>query len=118
AHHVKSGGGRHRYVVRTRSGRSLWVEVAARDGWQTMLPGRLYRALRFRDPADGRPFTGLRELSEHEALVALKARGDGVPTPELEAIGEVDPGGYLLAYQAVDGRSLRSRSDLGPEVLP
>lgn len=118
AHHVKSGGGRHRYVVRTRSGRSLWVEVAARDGWQTMLPGRLYRALRFRDPADGRPFTGLRELSEHEALVALKARGDGVPTPELEAIGEVDPGGYLLAYQAVDGRSLRSRSDLGAEVLP
>lgn len=118
AHHVKSSGGRHHYVVRSRSDRSLWVEVAARDGWQTMLPGRLYRALRFRDAADGRPFAGLRELTEHEALVALKARSDGVPTPELEAIGEVDPGGYLLAYRAVDGRSLRRREDLGPEILP
>ena len=82
-----------------------------------MLPGRLYRAMRFRDPADGRPFAGLRELSEHEALVALKARIDGVPTPEIEAIGEVDLGGHLLAYRAVDGRSLLARSDLGPEVL-
>lgn len=118
AHHVKSTRGRHHYIVATRSGRSLWVEVAARDGWQTMLPGRLHRALRFRDAADGRPFAGLRELTEHEALVALKARGDGVPTPELEAIGEVDPGGYLLAYHAVDGRSLRHRSDIGAEVLP
>lgn len=116
--HVRSAGGRHHYVAMTRSSQKLWVEVAARDGWQTMLPGRLYRALRFRDAADGRPFTGLRELSEHEALVALKASMDGVPTPTLEAIGEVDEGGYLLAYGAVEGRSLRSRTDLGPEVLP
>ena len=117
-HHERSAGGRHHYSVGRRSGESLWVEIAARDGWQTMAPGRLYRALRFRDAADGRPFAGLRELTEHEALVALKARSDGVPTPEVEAIGEVDPGGYLLAYKAINGRSLRSRTDLGPEVLP
>lgn len=117
-HHVRSANGRHFYLVESRSGRRLWTEVAARDGWQTMLPGRLYRALRFRDPADGRPFAGLRELAEHEALVALKARADGVPTPELDAIGEVDPGGHLLAYRAVDGRSLRVRADLDADVLP
>lgn len=116
--HVRSSGGRHHYTVASRSGTDLWVEVAARDGWQTMAPGRLYRALRFRDAADGRPFAGLRELTEHEALVALKARSDGVPTPELDAIGEVDPGGYLLAYRAVDGTSLRSTSEAGPDVLP
>ncbi|MFN8051227.1 MAG: lysylphosphatidylglycerol synthase transmembrane domain-containing protein [Acidimicrobiales bacterium] len=117
-HHVHSGSGRHHFLVRSITGRRLWVEVAARDGWQTMLPGRLYRALRFRDAADGRPFAGLREMTEHEALVALKARGDGVPTPEIEAIGEVDNGGYLLAYRAVEGRSLRKRTDIGAEALP
>jgi len=117
-HHERSAGGRHHYTVGRRSGDPLWVEIAARDGWQTMAPGRLYRALRFRDAADGRPFAGLRELTEHEALVALKARSDGVPTPDVEAIGEVDPGGYLLAYRAVDGRSLRSRRDLDASALP
>ena len=55
-HHERSAGGRHHYSVGRRSGESLWVEIAARDGWQTMAPGRLYRALRFRDAADGRPF--------------------------------------------------------------
>ena len=118
ARHVRSASGRHEYTVDTRSGNRLWVEVAARDGWQTMLPGRLYRALRFRDPADGRPFAGLRELSEHEALVALRAEVAGVPTPTIEAIGEVDPGGHLIAFRASEGRSLRSRPELGAEVLP
>ncbi|MBX7068509.1 MAG: flippase-like domain-containing protein [Microthrixaceae bacterium] len=116
--HSRSNSGRHHFTVDTRSGNRLWVEISARDGWQTMLPGRLYRAIRFRDAADGRPFAGLRELTEHKALVSLKARADGVPTPEVEAIGEVDPGGYLLAFRAVDGASLRSRSDLGADVLP
>lgn len=49
--HVRSAGGRHHFSAHTRSGKRLWVEVSARDGWQTMLPGRLYRAMRFRDPS-------------------------------------------------------------------
>lgn len=115
--HDRSWGGRHHYRVARRSGDSLWVEVAARDGWQTMLPGRIYRALRFRDAADDRPLAGLRELTEHEALIALKARGDGVPTPEVEAIGEVDPDGYLVAYRLLDGTSLATQDDLDASVL-
>ncbi|MBK6670160.1 MAG: flippase-like domain-containing protein [Actinobacteria bacterium] len=110
--------GRHLFDVTTTSDVRLRVEVAARDGWQTMLPGRLYRALRFRDPADGQPFASLRELVEHEALVTLKARGDGVPTLELEAIGEVDPNGYLLAFHRSDSRPLSERPDLDERVLP
>jgi undecaprenyl-diphosphatase len=116
--HTRSAGGRHHYRVTSHAGHALWVEVAARDGWETMLPGRLYRALRFRDPADGRPFASIRELTEHEALATLKARGDGVPTLEIEAVGEIEPGAYLLAYRAVDGSLLANREDIGPEVLP
>lgn len=114
----RSIGGRHHFEVLTKGGQELWVEVAARDGWQTMLPGRLYRALRFRDPADGRPFAGLRETTEHEALVALKALGDGVPTLVVEAIGGVEPDGYLLAFRAIDAESAHRSEQLTEDDLP
>ncbi|MEZ5322654.1 MAG: hypothetical protein R2698_11400 [Microthrixaceae bacterium] len=94
------------------------MEVAARDGWQQMLPGRLYRTLRFRDPADGRPFAGVRELSEHEALVAMKARLDGVPTAEVVGIGEVDVGSHLIAYEEIDGTPLSECDDVDAAILP
>ena len=116
--HIKSVSGRHEYQVMTNGAISLRVLVAARDGWQTMLPGRLYRAVRFRDPADGRPFAGLRELAEHEALVSLKAEAGGVPTPTLEAIGEVDEGGgYLLAFRDSDTTPFSEVAEPGDDAL-
>ena len=43
---------------------------------------------------------------EHEAFVALVARSLGVRTPSVRAFATADPNGYVLAYDAIDGRSL------------
>lgn len=118
AKHSSSASGRHSYQVMTNGGLPLSVHVSARDGWQTMLPGRLYRAVRFRDAADGNPFAGLRSLAEHEALVSLKAQTSGVATPALEAIGEIDEGGgYLLAFRDENLTPLSERPELTVEDL-
>ena len=67
---------------------------------------RLYRRIQPRNLADEKPFSSLRRTVEHEALVSLTARHLGVHTPQLTAFATAEPDGYVLAYEAVDGRSL------------
>ena len=43
---------------------------------------------------------------EHEAFLALAARDLGIPTPRMRALAVAEPNAYVLAYEAVDGRSL------------
>jgi undecaprenyl-diphosphatase len=56
---------------------------------------------------------------EHEALVALAARDRGVRTPQLVAFATAEPNGYVLAYEAIAGRSLDrvDAAELTDEVL-
>jgi len=87
-------------------GSRLFVKVLGDDERSADRLFRLYRRLSPRDLGDERPFTTLRRAVEHEALVALAARDVGVRTPGLVALARVEPNGFALAYQAIDGGSL------------
>jgi undecaprenyl-diphosphatase len=59
-----------------------------------------------RDLGDERPFSTLRRAVEHEALVALAARDVGIRTPRLIGFATAEPNSFVLAYDAIEGRSL------------
>jgi glycosyltransferase 2 family protein len=99
------------FRVRLADGRQLFVKIISRDAWAALLPVRLYRMARFRDIGQDRPFRSLRSLVEHEALCALKAHSDGVPTARLAAIAEFPPDAMLMAF---DAQPFRALSELEP----
>lgn len=100
------------FRVQLAGGRQLFVKIVSRDSWAALLPVRMYRAVRFRDVGQDRPFRSLRSVVEHEALCSLKAFSDGVPTTRLAEIAEFPPDSMLMAF---DGRPLQSLRDLPPE---
>jgi glycosyltransferase 2 family protein len=87
-------------------GRPLFVKALGQDQRSADLLFRVYRWLNRRDLGDERPFSSLRRGVEHEALVALAARDMGIRTPRLVAFATADPNAFVLAYEAIEGRSL------------
>jgi glycosyltransferase 2 family protein len=87
-------------------GRPLFVKALGEDQRSADLLFRVYRWLNRRDLGDERPFSSLRRGVEHEALVALAARDLGVRTPRLVAFATAEPHAFMLAYEAIEGRSL------------
>jgi undecaprenyl-diphosphatase len=85
---------------------TLFVKALGADERSADLLFRLYRYVQPRNFGDERPFSSLRRTVEHEALVALAARASGVRTPRLQAFATAHPHGYVLAYEAIDGKSL------------
>ena len=100
------------FSVQLAGGRRLFVKIVSRDSWAALLPVRMYRAVRFRDVGQDRPFRSLRSAVEHEALCSLKAYSDGVPTARLAEIAEFPPDSMLMAF---DARPLQSLRNLPPE---
>jgi glycosyltransferase 2 family protein len=100
-------------------GDKLFVKALGDDERSADVLFRLYRRLNPRDFGDEKPFSTLRRTVEHEALVALAARDLGVRTPRLRAFATADPNGYVLAYEAIEGKSLDrvDGSDITDEVL-
>ena len=94
------------YFGETTAGDRLFVKTLGADERSADRLFRLYRRLVPHDLGDEKPFTTLRRAVEHEALVALAARSVGVRTPRLVALAPAEPNGFVLAYEAVDGRSL------------
>jgi undecaprenyl-diphosphatase len=92
-------------------GQQLIVKVINRDFWAALLPVQLYRAARFRDIGQDRPFRSLRSAVEHEALCALKAHSDGVPTARLAVVAEFPPNAMMMAF---DAQARQSLSELDP----
>jgi undecaprenyl-diphosphatase len=84
----------------------MFVKALGEDERSADLMFRLYRRIQPRDLGDEKPFSTLRRAVEHEALVALAARDLGVRTPRLRAVATVEPNGYVLAYDRIEGRSL------------
>jgi undecaprenyl-diphosphatase len=58
------------------------------------------------DLGDERPFSSLRRAVEHEAFLALAVRDLDILTPRVRAFASAEPNGFVLAYEAVAGRSL------------
>jgi glycosyltransferase 2 family protein len=94
------------YFGVTAAGERLFVKVLGDDERSADVLFRLYRRITRRDFGDEKPFSTLRRAVEHEAFVALAARDLGVRTPRLRAFTTADPNGYVVAYEAIEGKSL------------
>ncbi len=99
------------FRVYVEDGQQLIVKVISRDLWTALLPVQMYRAARFRDVGQDRLFRSLRSSAEHEALCALKAHSDGVPTARLAVVAEFPPNAMMMAF---DAQSRMSLSELDP----
>jgi hypothetical protein len=86
-------------------GQPLFVKALGTDERSADLLFRIYRWVQPRDLGDEKPFSSLRRAVEHEALVSLAARDNGIRTPRLVGFATVQPDGYALAYEAIAGRS-------------
>ena len=84
----------------------MFVKALGADERKADILFRLVRSVLPRDLGDERPFSSLRRAVEHEAFVALAASQNGVRTPPLAGFASAEPGGFVLAYVAIDGRSL------------
>jgi undecaprenyl-diphosphatase len=100
-------------------GAKLFVKALGTDERSADLLFRLYRGLLPHNFGDEKPFNSLRRSVEHEAFVALNASALGVRTPALRAFATADPNGYVLAYEAIEGKSLDrlDPSDVSDEVM-
>ncbi len=87
-------------------GTKLFVKALGTDERSADRLFRVYRGLLPHNFGDEKPFSSLRRSVEHEAFVALTASALGVRTPALRAFATADPNGYVLAYEAIEGRSL------------
>ena len=106
------------WFATTTDGTALFVKTLGRDERDADLLFRVYRYFRLKNVGDQRPFSSLRRAVEHEALVALKARDSGVRTPRVRNVATVGPDGMLLAYEAIDGRSIDSiEGDFDDDLL-
>jgi hypothetical protein len=94
------------YFGATTDGQPLFVKALGLDQRSADLLFRLYRSISRRQLGDERPFSSLRRTVEHEALVALAARDLGILTPRLVAFAAAEPNSFVLAYEAIEGRSL------------
>jgi undecaprenyl-diphosphatase len=99
------------YFGETVDGERVFVKALGEDERSADVLFRLYRRVTPRDFGDEKPFTTLRRTVEHEALVALAARDLGIPTPRLRAFARAEPNGYVLAYDAIEGKSLDRLDD-------
>lgn len=99
------------YFATLDDGSGLFVKVLGEEERAADLLFRVYRFLRLKDVGDDRPFSSLRRTVEHEALLALMARDVGIRTPRLRGVVSVGTDSMLLAYDAIDGRSLDALGD-------
>jgi glycosyltransferase 2 family protein len=100
-------------------GSRLFVKALGADERSADLLFRLYRRIQRRNFGDEPSFSTLRRAVEHEAFVALAVRAMGVRTPTLRAFATAEPNGYVLAYEAIEGRSLDrlDPSEVSDDVL-
>jgi glycosyltransferase 2 family protein len=107
------------YFAVGSDGGKLFVKALGQDERSADLLFRLYRWAQRHDLGDERPFSSLRRAVEHEAFVALAARDLGIRTPRLRAFTSAEPGAFVLAYDAVEGRSLdrASPDEITDDVL-
>ncbi len=102
-----------------RSGRELFVKIMSREAWTSQLPLRTWRWIRFRGVGDDHPFAAMRRPVDREALGALKAYADGVPTARLAVSTSIGVDSKLLAFDSFEAHPLSMFADdeWTPEIL-
>jgi glycosyltransferase 2 family protein len=90
----------------TAGGDGIFVKVVGREERSNDLLFRFYRWLRFRGLGDEAIASSLKQSIEQEALVAALAAGDGVRTPRLLGVTEIDADRLALAFVRISGSSL------------
>ena len=98
------------YFATTDDGRQMFIKVMGPEERAADAMYRSYRTARLRG-GEERLFVSVRRAVEHEAMVSLKTRADGVSTPRLISMAEVGPTSLLLAYERVGGRTLDAVPD-------
>ena len=99
------------YFATLANGDAGFVKVVSSEERSADLLFRLYRAVRLEHVGDERPFSSLRRTVEHEALVSLRASSLEVRTPAFLGLARIDDGSMVLAYEALDARSLADVAD-------
>jgi uncharacterized protein (TIRG00374 family) len=87
-------------------GDGVFVKVLGREERSSDLLFRFYRWLRFRGLGDEAIASSLKQSIEHEALVSALAADDGIRTPRLLGVSEVDADRLALAFVRIEGSSL------------
>lgn len=109
------------YLVDTTDGERLFAKALSTDERSADLLFRVYRRLRLKNVGDEPAFSTLRRAVEHEALVAIAARMNGVRTPAVRAGTQIGDEQYsmLLAFDAIDGRALNDvpAAEIDDELL-
>jgi glycosyltransferase 2 family protein len=107
------------YLAVDNDGRRLFIKLLTPEERSADILFRMMRMFRLKGVGDERPFSSLKREAEHEAVVALKAKADGVRTPTMAAVAEIEPNAMLIAYEMIDGSSLGgvSADELSDEVL-
>jgi glycosyltransferase 2 family protein len=100
------GGRSQIYRASLADGTTAFVKVYARDSRDADLLYRGYRTLRLRDPGDDWPAVSLKREVEHEGLLLLLARRDGVRCPELRVLTALPDGSMVIVMEDVGGRQL------------
>jgi glycosyltransferase 2 family protein len=90
----------------TVDGGGLFIKVLGREERSSDLLFRFYRWLRFRGLGDEAIASSLKQSIEHEAMVSALAAGDGIRTPRLLAVTEIDADRLALAFVRINGSSL------------
>jgi undecaprenyl-diphosphatase len=100
-------------------GGGVFVKVLGREERSSDLLFRFYRWLRFRGLGDEAIASSLKQSIEQEALVSALAAGDGVRTPRLLGVTEVDADRLALAFARIEGSPLDDvpAERLGDEAL-
>ena len=106
------------FIATTPEGATLTVKVLATEDRDRDRLTRLYRWLLMRDPEDDRAGPTVESAAEHEMLTMAAAAKAGARVPEpvvaYPVTGGRGPGGALVAWIDVDGRTLPS---VDPDAL-
>ena len=94
------------WFAKLADGRRMFVKALGQDERDADILFRAWRRLRLENVGDELPTSTLRRAVEHEALVSLKARDAGVRTPHMVTVAAVGELTMVLAYDAVEGRTL------------
>jgi glycosyltransferase 2 family protein len=94
------------FLTCTEGGQQLCVKVVSRESWAARLPLRTYRSIRYRELGDDRPFASVRRRVEHEALCALTAHSNGVPTPRLALLTSYPNDAMVMAFEITRLRTI------------